>query len=725
MKSKLNAYAVSVIFCLNVLIIFLLIFEQQLVIPQWVQPIGRMHPILLHFPIALLILAAGMEFFRFKAENAAASFYQKFTSGLFLIGILLSGITVLMGLILSLEDGYDGDALLYHKWFGVSTVFLSSLLFKLRDFSWYKESIAKSGSVTLALILIVAGHFGSVLTHGDNFVLEPITTPELVPLEQAKVYDHVIQPIFQEKCVSCHNDQKLKGSLKLTDSLSILKGGKTGKLFIAGKPNLSLLLERIHLLSSKKKHMPPSGKPQLTEEESRLLFLWIKDKASFSKKVTDLAQNDSLRVLATSRLKPAEIQEEDFDFDAADDKTIKKLNTFYRLVAPVSQGSPALAVSFFSKSGFDSKSLDELSAIKDQIVSLRLSRMPIKDTDLNKISQFESLQNLDLNFTDITGSGLKELSGLKSLKSLSLSGTKVNLLKVKSVISLKSLEVLTIWNTSFSEKDIQELKKLNKKIKILTGYKDDGNSPIQLTKPLLNNSSRVFKDQSKIELSHPRQDVSIRYTLDGTEPDSLTSPVFNNNLIIKSNSTIKAKAYKKGWISSGISTFGFLRTAIKPDRIKLMFESEQYHKAMGANSLIDGQLGDFDTNNANWLGYQDNNLEVLLEFNTVRKIQNVALNTLISPNGFDNRFPYGYSFPPTTIQVYGGTDKDNLKLIGTMNPVMPSKTSVQEIKSIYITFKPQSVSYIKIIAKPLKKLPKWHQSKDKFGILLVDEILIN
>ena len=83
---------------------------------------------------------------------------------------------------------------------------------------------------------------------------------------------------------------------------------------------------------------------------------------------------------------------------------------------------------------------------------------------INKISKFESLQNLDLNFTDINGSGLKELSGLKYLKSLSLSGTKVNFSKVKPLVSLKSLEELTIWNTSFSEKDIQELKKLNKKI---------------------------------------------------------------------------------------------------------------------------------------------------------------------------------------------------------------------------------------------------------------------
>ena len=725
MKSKLNAYAVSAIFCLNVLIIFLLIFEQQLVIPQWLQPFGRMHPILLHFPITLLILAAGMEFFRFKPENISTGLYQKFTNGLFLSGIVLSGITVLMGLILSLEDGYEGDALLYHKWFGVSTVFLSSLLFKLRDFEWYKEISAKAGSVTLVLTLIVAGHFGAALTHGDNFVLEPVTMPELVPLDQAKVYDHVIQPIFQEKCVSCHNDQKLKGSLKLTDTLSILKGGKTGKLFIAGKPNLSLLLERIHLPSSEKKHMPPSGKPQLTDEESELLFLWIKDNASFSKKVMDLDQKDSLRILATSRLKPADVQDENFDFDAADDKTIKKLNTVYRLVAPVSQGSPALAVSFFSKSGFDSKSIDELSEIKDQIVSLRMSRMPVKDADFSKISKFESLQNLDLNFTDITGSGLKELTGLKSLKSLSLSGTKVTLTQVRPIVSLKSLEELTIWNTSFSEKDIQELKKMNKRIKIITGFKDVGTAPIQLSQPLLSNSSRVFKDQSKVELSHPRQEVIIRYTLDGTEPDSLTSPVFKNDLIIKSNSTIKAKAYKKGWLSSAVSTFGFLRTAIKPDRIQLLLESDQYHKALGANSLIDGQLGDFDTNNTNWLGFQGNNLEILLEFKTVRQIENIALNTLISPNGFDNRFPYGYSFPPTNIQVFGGIDKNNLKLIATLNPVMPSKISTQEIKSIYTTFKSQNVSYLKIIAKPLRKLPEWHQAKGKPGLLLVDEILVN
>ena len=717
MKSKLHAFALSLIFGLNILIIFLMVFESQLVIPQWLHVLGRMHPLLLHFPIVLLILASLMEFFRFSSENNKAALYHQFTSYFFIGGILFSGLTILMGLILSLEDGYESDSLDYHKWFGLSTLLIATVLFKLRDYNWYTRTHAKLGSISLILTLIVAGHFGAILTHGDNFVLEPVSQPELVPMEQAKVYEHIIKPIFQEKCINCHNDQKTKGNLKLTDELSILKGGKTGKLLVAGYPNLSLLLQRIHLPSSDKKHMPPSGKPQLTEEETKILYLWIKDQASFSKKVSELEQNDSLRTLAASRFKPTEVKEEGFDFDHADDEIITKLNTFYRVVSPISQGSAALNVSFFGKTGFNSKSLDELTAIKEQIVGLRLSKMPVKDVDLKKIAKFNSLRSLDLNFTDITGSGLKELMGLKSLKTLSLSGTSIKLKHVESLMGMDNLKELTLWNTGLSELELKQLKNLNKKVKIISGFKDDGTTLVKLSQPLLKNNSRVFKGQGSIVLAHSRQGVIIRYTLDGTEPDSLKSQIFKDNIIIKDNSIIKAKAFKNGWLSSNLTTFGFLKTVYKPDLIKLLTGANEYHKAAGANSLIDGQLGDFDSNNNNWLGFKENNLELLLEFDSLNKIENIGLNTLISTNGT--------YFPPASIQVYGGTNPNNLGLITTFNPEIPSKDSPQEIKAIYAKFKPQTIKYLKIVAKPLKKLPVWHPSKGQPAMLLVDELLIN
>jgi Leucine-rich repeat (LRR) protein len=51
--------------------------------------------------------------------------------------------------------------------------------------------------------------------------------------------------------------------------------------------------------------------------------------------------------------------------------------------------------------------------------------MPIKDEDLSTIAQFENLEKLNLNNTDITGKTLTKFQSLSKLKSLSLSGTKV------------------------------------------------------------------------------------------------------------------------------------------------------------------------------------------------------------------------------------------------------------------------------------------------------------
>jgi len=718
MKISLKAYSGNVLLFLNTLIIFLLIFENELIIPEWLQPLGRMHPMLLHFPIVLLLVSVIMEFFQFKIKEDSKDFYRDITSRIMFSGIVLAAITVIMGIFLSLEDSYEGGNVLnWHKWSAVSIVFFSSLIFIFKSRIWYKQGLAKAGAIILSLSIVLAGHFGSVLTHGENFVLEPVTKSPLVPIEQALVYDHVIQPIFQEKCVSCHNDEKLKGKLKLTDSVSIMKGGKTGKLFVPGDPQVSLLLERIHMPLGNKKHMPPSGKPQLSPEEVRILFTWIKDHADFKKKVIDLPADDSLRILAAARFKPVAKIEDEYDFAAADEETIENLNTFYRRVSPVSMESPALAVSFFSKNAYNSKSLEELSEIKEQIVSLRLSRMPVKDEDLNFISKLKELQKLDLNFTDISGSGLKELSALKKLQTLSLSGTRINLQQLLPIISNKNLRELSVWNTSLTEKDIQQLKKVNSSLNIITGFKDDGKTLIQLSNPALKNNSTVFMSRTNIQLSHPRKDVIIRYTLDGTDPDSISSPVFKNDIMISENAMIKAKAYKSGWKSSDVSSFTFYKSAFKPDNINLLSIADISYKGNGNRTLIDGQLAVNDINNTNWQGFKNKDMIVILNFKKPVQISSAIMNSIVNINSS--------VFPPTQIEVYGGSDLNNLKLLKTISPKMPVQKDPQQLRKYELKFNSTSVSYLKIVATPLNKMPSWHPGKGKAALILFDEILIN
>ncbi|MGZ3835959.1 MAG: c-type cytochrome domain-containing protein, partial [Mucilaginibacter sp.] len=507
-KSSHKGFAGKLLIALNIFILFLLAAGSRLVIPQWLQPVGRLHPVILHFPIVILILAMLLEFFRFRTEFAKEKFYEEFTTLLLLIGALFSAITVIMGLFLSREPGYEGGNLQWHKWFGVSIAFISALIYWFRGTVWYDLKAARTGAIVVVFCLLITGHYGADITHGDNFILAPVMQKQAVSFDKALVYQDVIQPIFESKCTSCHNPDKLKGGLLLIDEASVLKGGRTGKLFVPGQPQVSLLLQRIHLPGDEKKHMPPAGKTQLTPAEMNLLYLWVKENLGFKKKVIELPANDSLRMIASTFLKPAETTEEKYDFSAADAQTIKKLNNNYRGIYPLSSGSPALAVNVYNKAGYTSKTLSDLKEIKKQVVSLDLHKMPVKDEELKTIAQFENLRMLNLNFTDITGSTLKELTSLKYLRSLSIAGDKLNPHALDQLSNFKGLNELTIWNTGLTTADIQQLKKVNKKIQFIEGFKDDGKT-IRIIPPQIKNTQFVFTKPIPLLLSHPIKGTDI------------------------------------------------------------------------------------------------------------------------------------------------------------------------------------------------------------------------
>ncbi|WP_420149442.1 c-type cytochrome domain-containing protein [Spirosoma sp.] len=734
MQKKLVGLLEQALFASAVFILVLLAFETKIVIPVWLQPLGRMHPLILHFPIVILLLAVVVEAFRFRkasvtvqSESNTASFsefYKTFSANLLLVGALLAAVTVIMGLFLSREDGYTGTVVQWHKWTGVATFFLAALIYWARSREWYTPVMAQSGAVLMSVVLIGAGHYGSVITHGENFITAPLQkqkNTDPVDLQQALVFNDVIKPIFEQKCTSCHNPDKLKGELALTDAESIQKGGKSGKLYVAGQPDISLLLKRIHLPVEEKKHMPPSGKAQLTPTEIKLLALWVKGRAEFSRKVVELPATDSLRIMATTLFKPKQQTKTEFAFEAADDETVKKLNTDYRTIAPLAKESPALAVNLYNKAAYSSEKLQELSSIKKQVVYLNLNKLPVKDADLKYISQFENLEKLDVNFTDITGKELNQLAPLKQLQSLALSGTPVKYADLqKQVGTFKNLKTVALWETGLTEAEIHQLQKSYPAIQFIAGFDGEKSEPIRLNPPQLKNLP-IFAQSTPIQLKHPVKGVEIRYTTDGTDPDSINSPICDGKTIITEGTTIKAKAYKSGWFSSPVATFNYYKSGYKPDSATLLMPLNPVHQAEGANTFFDHKLGTLNANSPawanNWAGVRKNDLVLVSEFKKPISISSVDLRTMIEPEtGI---------FPPAEIEIWGGNSRDQLKLITTTHPNLPAPKSDPVLKAVGCTFKPQTVSYLKIIAKPVSKLPEWHPSKGKQGLLLVDEVFIN
>lgn len=705
--------------------LILLVFDQKLVVPVWLQPVGRMHPLLLHFPIVLLLLAMAMEIARFRSANRDNAFYNRFLNIMLLTGSVMAGLTVIMGLFLAKEDGYEGQVVQWHKWTGVGVFFLSSLLYWSRSQRWYNARMARIGSALTVSLLLVAGHFGATLTHGDGYLTEPLARlrkPEPVPLEQAMVFQHVVQPIFEQKCVSCHNPEKRKGQLDLTAIAGLKKGGKSGALFISGRPDSSLLLERIHLPVSEKKHMPPTSQPQLTPTEMALLALWVKAHAPTGKKVIDLPAADSLRLLSVNLFKRADEPGDVFDFDPADDETIQELNTDYRSIARLSQESPALAVSLYERSQYSPEKLKELSPIKRQVVALNLTKLPVSDADVSTITGFENLRKLDLNFTDVTGKAIAPLSELKHLKTLTLAGTRVAYADLAEPLGrFPKLQTVALWNTALTTAEVGQLRKKYKNIQFIHGFSGEGQAPIQLNLPQLKNPSPIFTESLALQLKHPVKGVQIRYSTDGTDPDSLRSPLYTNATVLTNTTVLRAKAYKTGWLSSPVAVLDFYKSTYKPDSVRVLLPFNPVHQADGHRTFFDRKLGTFSPNSPawanNWAGFKKHEMALLSTFQKPVNVRSVALRVMVEPEtGI---------FPPSLIEVWGGPDDDHLKLLGTLKPPQPVKKSQPVLKAYACDFRPQPVSCLKIIARPLGKIPDWHDAKGKPALLLVDEVFVN
>ncbi|HEY1084913.1 MAG TPA: PSD1 and planctomycete cytochrome C domain-containing protein [Prosthecobacter sp.] len=98
--------------------------------------------------------------------------------------------------------------------------------------------------------------------------------------EKVAFFEKKIRPILVESCYTCHSaETKPSGGLRVDDRNGLLLGGNAGPAIVAGKPEESLLLQRI-VHADPKKLMPKEG-DKLTDAQIADLTTWIKDGAAW------------------------------------------------------------------------------------------------------------------------------------------------------------------------------------------------------------------------------------------------------------------------------------------------------------------------------------------------------------------------------------------------------------------------------------------------------------
>jgi len=709
-NQKIFAILENSLIALHGLILILVIGQDQIQLPSFLEVVGRMHPLLLHFPIVMLFLAALLFWFP-DALGVNTKIAMKW---LLLSALFFTGLTVLAGLFLSVEDGYVKEDFEIHQWTGLLVFWLGTLWY----WFWAKEklSVAKGLSIVVLGLVLATGHLGASLTHGEDFLFAPLKSDRALPqvsFEEALAFDHVIKPILDQKCISCHKAGKVKGDLRMDEIEYILKGGKEGPVIDMTDLEKSHILVYIQLPLEEELHMPPKGKPQLTDTEITLIQSWILDSARFDKKLTAFSPESDFYALAKDKF--ASQESKSYSFKAANAKTIAELNNDYRKVVTTYPNSPGLRVTFFGKNQFDPNTIDELKKVKEQVVELNFQNMPLKDSDLQKIGNYPNLEVLNLNFTGIEGNTLRELQNLKNLKHLSLSGNPLSEAAFESLKDFDQLKDLFVW-TNKNADVIASLKAALPNTKVEGGFQDNG-TLYQLNSPQIEFEKSIFTDKIDVRLKHPISSVKIFYTLDNTMPDSSNHQVYSGPITLDKNTTLRARAFAEGWLGSIEKQAVFFRSKIQPDSYKLTFPPSESYKGKGALTLFDRDKGDDDFFTGKWLGFQDTPFEIQMDFNSPQSIQNIAFSTLAAEGS--------YIFPPSTVEVWIKTPNTDWKLIDTQKPEQPTGNRDRMLQMYESKINQSDVTAVKAKLTPVNPLPKWHPGAGGKGWVFIDEILIN
>ncbi len=428
--------------------------------------IGRFHPLLVHLPIGVLLLAFVFELVQFRSPHLHLRSAISITLWIGACSAVLAGIT---GYLLSQTASYDNDTVAWHQWLGIATTVISIVWLVLHHRPGLSGMNIFVG-VLVFILLMFTGHLGGTLTHGEDYLsftksdddtVAIVKRRPITDLNDAVIYADLVQPIIEARCYSCHGTTKQKGKLRLDNTEDILRGGKNGAVLSATSGEKPELVRRLLLPLNDKKHMPPKNKTQLTPAETELIHWWVTTGASFEQKVKDLEISEKTKSMlqeivnpatnATLTAKPME------PVEAADPRAIQLLRERGVVILPVSAGSNYLTINFVSVENANDADVRLLVPLQKQIITLKLADSKITDSSLKIVSGFANLRSLYLERTAITDAGVAQLSTLKELQNLNLVGTGVTAAGLLSLSKVASLKRIFLYQTKVAKESWAEL----------------------------------------------------------------------------------------------------------------------------------------------------------------------------------------------------------------------------------------------------------------------------
>ena len=227
---------------------------------------------------------------------------------------------------------------------------------------------------------------------------------------------------------------------------------------------------------------------------------------------------------------------------------------------------------------------------------------------------------------------------------------------------------------------------------------------------------RIYNRPISISMTCTDEEAEIRYTLDGSEPTA-KSKKYDKSFIINQSCTVKAKAFKKGMVSSFATLRQFDRLNIKNTTF-VNPPAERYGKDADI-ALMDGKKGAPGDYYNDWLGFEGVDMEATIELAVPTNINMVKVGLCHEPQSWV-MWPKGVwvSFSKDG-KVF--TDWQMAEL-----PVFDRPDKMQGFGRIEARLRTDGKEwkYVRVKVENQGVLPEWHPYKGEKAWIMVDEVVV-